>query len=185
MDDEQGKNSPSCYTQTHFPTGVVQGSERLPVITTAIDQSDQRKLEVDWLDASVKSGDTSPPLSHSFPFLLLPSPLVLFSLFIPQVLFFSFYLPLLSNNSYGISSSFSLQTAPHPKFPLLWLLFHFMSMWSYCSFIVREMHLFLLSRHTHKHTVTLTKAPGEVISLGLQLSEQQASVGGWVGVWRI
>lgn len=71
VDDEQGKNSPSRYTQTHFPTGVVQGSERLPVITTAIDQSDQRKLEVDWLDASVKSGDTSPPLSHSFPFLLL------------------------------------------------------------------------------------------------------------------
>lgn len=36
------------HTNTRFPTGVVQGSERLPVITTAIDQSDQRKLEVDW-----------------------------------------------------------------------------------------------------------------------------------------
>lgn len=72
MDDEQGKTlTLSLHTNTHFPTGVVQGSERLPVITTAIDQSDQRKLEVDWLDASVKSGDTSPPLSHSFPFLLL------------------------------------------------------------------------------------------------------------------
>lgn len=117
--------------------------------------------------------------SASLTLLPLPSPLVLFSLFIPQVLFFSFCLPLLSNNSYGISSSFLLQTTPHPKFLLLWLLFHFMSMWSYCSFIVREMHLFLLSTHTHKHTVTLTKAPGEVISLGLQLSEQQASVGGW------
>lgn len=65
------ENSPSHYTQTYFPIGVVQGSECLPVITTAIDQSDQRKLEVDWLDASVKSGDASPPLSHSFPFLLL------------------------------------------------------------------------------------------------------------------
>ena len=35
-------------TDTHFPTVEVQSSERLPVITTAIDQSDQRKLEVDW-----------------------------------------------------------------------------------------------------------------------------------------
>lgn len=46
MRRENSHSSFSC-TQT-FPTGVVQGSERLPVITTAIDQSDQRKLEVDW-----------------------------------------------------------------------------------------------------------------------------------------
>lgn len=60
--------------------------------------------------------------SASLTLLPLPSPLVLFSLFIPQVLFFSFCLPLLSNNSYGISSSFLLQTTPHPKFLLLGLL---------------------------------------------------------------
>lgn len=36
------------HTNTHSPTGVLQGSEGLPVITTAIDQSDHRKLEVDW-----------------------------------------------------------------------------------------------------------------------------------------
>lgn len=36
------------HTNTILPTGVVQSSECLPVITTAIDQSHQRKLEVDW-----------------------------------------------------------------------------------------------------------------------------------------
>lgn len=56
---------------------------------------------------------------------------------------------------------------------LSWLLFCILYLWSYCAFIVREIHL--LSTQTH------TKTPREVISLGLQLSEQQASVGRGIG----
>lgn len=54
------------HTNTHLPTGMVQSSEHLPVITTAIDQSHQRKLEVDW--PGCFSGNAS----------LIPLPLVSF-----------------------------------------------------------------------------------------------------------
>lgn len=42
--DEEKKNLTLMHTNTHFPTGVVHDSKCLPVITTAIDQSDHRKI---------------------------------------------------------------------------------------------------------------------------------------------
>lgn len=105
--DEEGKLSLSfscTQVYTHFPTGVVQGSERLPVITTAIDQTDQRKLEVDWPGCFTEDWGcfsdflTLPPIFPPF-FLVLCS-----HFYNPSSL--PFFLPSsLSIQNYGISSS--------------------------------------------------------------------------------
>ena len=92
--------------------------------------------------------------SHYFSNVL--SHLVLLSPFTPQVL--SPFLSASLSLYLKVWNFFFLVLHPHPRFFSFssWLLFRFMSMWSYCSFIVREMHLFLLSTHTHTHINTHT-----------------------------
>lgn len=172
------------HTNTHFPTGVVHGSERLPVITTAIDQSDQRKLKVDWPGCFTEEWGcfsdslTLPPISffsHVLLLLLCYSPLFI-SPFLSA--FFSLLLKV-----WDLLPCATPPSTLHPCFLFLGSSFVLcpceatvLSLWGRCisSYCPR----------THKHIHTHTKAPGEVISLGLQLSEQQASVGGGYGGYR-
>lgn len=124
MDEERKLSLFLMHTNTHFPTGVVHGSEHLPVITTAIDQSDQRKLEVDWPGCFTEECGCS--LTLTLPIISYFSDVLLllrcyYPLFIPQVLSLSFGLP---------QCPFQSMSTPPPPPPFLFslLLFRFMSM---------------------------------------------------------
>lgn len=159
------------HTHTQFLTGVVHGSERLPVITS------YRPVGPEEIGGGLAwllhwgAGWFSLSLTHSLPLVIFPcASLVLFAyLFsMPQVRSHSFWLPY---------SPFTIEGSLPP------VLFAPLSF--YASVKLLFFHREGDASLSIVHTLTHTGAPGEVISLGLQLSEQQASDSGGYRGYRL
>lgn len=124
----------------------------------------------------------SPTPSHSLPLGFFSLMISFSSSFMPQVLSLFFL-----HSPFTITASPLSAATPPTLVPIflapLSLYTHLKLLFFHCAGAASLSYC--PSTHKHLHTLTHTKAPGEVISLGLQLSEQQASACGGYGGYRL